>query len=141
MSAWRVLAVNSEGSGRPAGPAQKREPVTAGRIAVRDGSRVLLITANEIDWIEAADNYVCLHCGAETHVLRQTMNEVEARLPEAMFVRVHRSAIVNIDRIQELQPWFRGDYQVVLRDGTKLKLTKHHRGKLGSRLLLGGFGR
>lgn len=141
MSAWRVLAVNSEGPGRAAGSVQKREPVNAGRIAVRDGRRVLLIAADEIDWIEAADNYVCLHRGAETYVLRQTMNEVEARLPDSMFVRVHRSAIVNIDRIQELQPWFRGDYQVVLRDGTKLKLTKHHREKLGSRLLLGGFGR
>lgn len=136
MSAWRVSPVHERA------PAPVREPgQSAERIAVRDGRRVVLITLNEIDWIEAADNYVCLHCGANTHVLRETMNEVEARLPVSMFVRVHRSAIVNIDRISELQPWFRGEYQVVLRDGTKLKLTKPHRAKLDARLLLGGFGR
>lgn len=141
MSAWRVLPANGGSGGHPPAPVPKPEPANTHRIAVRDGRRVVLLTLSEIDWIEAADNYVCLHCGAQTHVLRETMNAVEASLPEAMFVRVHRSAIVNIDRIQELQPWFRGDYQVVLRNGTKLRLTKHHREKLGSRLLLGGLGK
>jgi two-component system LytT family response regulator len=111
------------------------------RIAVRQNGRVLFLTLDEIDWVEAADNYVCLHCGVETHMLRETMSEVEARLPLARFVRIHRSAIVNIDRIKELQPWFRGDYQVILRDGTKLTLTKNHREKLDSQLLLGSFTR
>jgi two-component system, LytTR family, response regulator len=111
------------------------------RIAVRQNGRVLFIVLDEIDWIEAADNYVCLHCGAETHVLRETMSEVEARLGPARFVRIHRSAIVNIDRIKELQPWFRGDFHVILRDGTKLTLTKTHRENLDSHLLLGSFTR
>jgi len=111
------------------------------RIAVRQNGRVLFIVPGEIDWIEAANNYVCLHCGVETHILRETMSEVEARLAPARFVRIHRSAIVNIDRIKELRPWFRGDFQVILRDGTSLTLTKNHREKLDSHLLLGSFTR
>src|SRR5215469_6298375 len=79
---------------------QRLKPV---RIAVRKNDRVLLVALSEIDWIEAADNYVCLHCGPETHTLRETMTEMESRLDPARFVRVHRSAIVNIDRIKELQ--------------------------------------
>ena len=107
------------------------------RIAVRNNGRVVFVKLTDIDWIEAADNYVCLHCGRETHVVRETMNELEARLDPAQFLRVHRSSIVNLDRVRELQPWFRGDYRVVLRDGTQLTLTKNHREKLESRLLLG----
>lgn len=114
---------------------------SAERIAVRENGRVVLIRLDDVDWIEAADNYVCLHCGAATHVLRETMNAVEARLAPARFVRIHRSAIVNIDRIQELQPWFRGDYQVILRDGTKLTLTKAHRKKLAAQVVLGSLAR
>ena len=111
--------------------------VAPDRIAVRNNGRVVFVKLADIDWIEAADNYVCLHCGRETHVVRETMNELEARLDPAQFLRVHRSSIVNLDRVRELQPWFRGDYRIVLRDGTELTLTKNHREKLESRLLLG----
>jgi two-component system LytT family response regulator len=111
------------------------------RIAIRSNGRVIFLKLGDIDWIEAADNYVCLHSGRETHVLRETMSELEARLDPARFIRVHRSAIVNMDRIKELQPWFRGDYKVVLSDGTELTLTKNHREKLESRLLLGASAR
>jgi two-component system LytT family response regulator len=107
------------------------------RIAVRNNGRVVFVKLEEIDWIEASDNYVCLHCARETHVVRETMSELESRLNPAHFLRVHRSAIVNLDRIKELQPWFRGDYRVILRDGTELTLTRNHREKLESRLLLG----
>ncbi len=107
------------------------------RVAIRKNGRVIFVTIEEIDWIEAADNYVCLHCAGETHVLRETIREMEAQLDPARFVRVHRSAIVNIYRIKELQPWFRGDYRVILLDGTQLTLTKNHREKLDSQLLLG----
>jgi len=107
------------------------------RIAVRTNGRVVFVKIDDVDWIEASDNYVCLHCGKDTHVLRETMVQIEARLDPARFLRVHRSAIVNLDRIKELQPWFRGDYRVLLRDGTELTLTKSHREKLESRLLLG----
>jgi two-component system LytT family response regulator len=111
------------------------------RIAVRNNGRVVFVKVGEIDWIEASDNYVCLHCGSEIHVLRETMGQLESRLDPARFARVHRSAIVNLDRIKELQPWFRGDYRVILRDGTELTLTRSHREKLESRLLLGASSR
>ncbi len=146
MSAFRVFAAERETSYRVL---PRNEAASAGaaptqpaadRIAVRESGRVILLKVDDIDWIEAADNYVCLHRGTETHVLRETMNAVEARLP-SQFVRIHRSAIVNLDRVKELQPWFRGDYQVILRDGTKLTLTKNHRKKLHAQLLLGSFTR
>jgi two-component system LytT family response regulator len=110
------------------------------KIAVRQNGRVLLLSVEQIDWIEAADNYVQLHCGRETYVLRQAMNDVETRLASMGFVRIHRCAIANIDRIKELQPWFRGDHRVVLRDGTTLPLTKTHLEKLDQYLLMGSFG-
>jgi two-component system LytT family response regulator len=116
-------------------------PHSPERIAVRRNGSVLLMRVDEIDWIEAADNYVCLHCGVETRMLRQTMGEVEARLASVRFVRIHRSTIVNLDRIKELRPSFRGDYEVILRDGTRLTLTKNNRRKLDSQLLLGSFSR
>ena len=107
------------------------------RVAVRNNGRLVFLKVSEIDWIEASDNYVCLHCGKDTHVVRETMSELERRLDPSLFIRVHRSAIVNLDRIRELQPWFRGDYRVVLNDGTELTLTKSHRDRLESQLLLG----
>jgi two-component system, LytTR family, response regulator len=106
------------------------------RVAIRNNGRVVFMKVDEIDWVEASDNYVCLHCGRETHILRETMSQLELRLDPARFLRVHRSTIVNLDRIKELQPWFRGDYRVILRDGTELTMTKSHREKLESRLLL-----
>jgi two-component system, LytTR family, response regulator len=111
------------------------------RVAIRNNGRVVFMKVDEIDWVEASDNYVCLHCGKDTHILRETMSQLEIRLDPARFLRVHRSTIVNLDRIKELQPWFRGDYRVILRDGTELTLTKSHREKLESRLLLGATAR
>ena len=89
---------------------------------------------DEIDWIEAAGNYVRLHLSAESHLFRETMNALEARLDPQRFVRIHRSRIVNIERIQELQPWFNGEYAVILRNGTKLTLSRGYREKLQERL-------
>ncbi len=120
--------------GSPLPPAPRVSP---DRIAVRNNGRVVFVKLTDIDWIEAADNYACLHCGSETHIVRETMNELETRLDPTQFLRIHRSSIVNLDRVRELQPWFRGDYRVILRDGTQLTLTKNHREKLESRLLLG----
>jgi two-component system LytT family response regulator len=111
------------------------------RVAIRTNGRVVFLKVEDIDWVEASDNYVCLHCGKDTHILRETMSQLEIRLDPARFLRVHRSTIVNLDRIKELQPWFRGDYRVILRDGTELTLTKSHREKLESRLLLGASAR
>jgi two-component system LytT family response regulator len=100
------------------------------RVVIKSASRVFFLRVEEIDWIEAAANYLKLHVGQEAHLLRETMNGLEARLDPEKFLRIHRSTIVNIERIQELQPWFHGDYVVLLRDGTKLTLSRGYRQKL-----------
>ena len=108
----------------------KPEAKLPGRMAVKVGGRVIFIKLEEIDWLEAADNYVNLHIGAEAHLLRETMAAMEAKLPEEKFLRISRSTIVNIDRIKELQPMFHGEYVVVLRSGAKLTLSRGYRDKL-----------
>jgi two-component system LytT family response regulator len=104
------------------------------RMVVKSGGRLFFLRADEIDWVEAAGNYVRLHVGAESHLLRETMNSIETRLNPDTFFRIHRSRIVNIERIKELQPWFNGEYVVILRNGTKLTLSRGYREKLQDRL-------
>lgn len=99
------------------------------RIAVKSDGRVVFVKAADIDWVEAADNYVSLHAGKESHLLRETMTSIESRLPK-QFLRISRSTIVNTERIKELQPLFHGEYAVILRDGTRLTLSRSHRDKL-----------
>jgi two-component system LytT family response regulator len=100
------------------------------RVLVRSGGRILFLRLEEIDWIEAADNYLCLHVGRESHLLRGTMASIEERLDVRKFLRIHRSTIVNLDRVLELAPLFHGDYAVRLRDGTELVLSRSYREKL-----------
>jgi len=94
------------------------------RFAVRDRRRILVIAAGDVDWFEAADNYVTLHVGGRTHLMRHTMQELEGRLDPARFLRIRRSTIVNIDRVVELRPEAHGEHLVVLRDGTTLSSTR-----------------
>jgi len=95
---------------------------------------VLFLKIDEIDWIEAADNYVELHIGNESHLHRETMAALEGKLPADKFMRISRSTIVNIERIKELQPMFHGEYAVILRNGTRLTLSRSHREKLNQLL-------
>ena len=90
------------------------------RLIVKAGGRVFFLRTEEIDWVEAAGNYVRLHARNEAHLLRESMKNMEAKLDPKLFVRIHRSAIVNVDRIKELEPWFHGEYIVIMRDGTRL---------------------
>jgi two-component system LytT family response regulator len=113
---------------RPAGQSR------TDRLVVKSGGRLYFLRADEIDWIEAAGNYVRLHVGAEGHLLRETMNSIESRLNPEIFFRIHRSHIVNIERIKELQPWFNGEYVVILRNGARLTLSRGYREKLQERL-------
>jgi two-component system LytT family response regulator len=106
----------------------------AQRILVRSDGRIRLVPVGEVDWIEAADNYVRLYAGAERHLVRETMAAMEARLDPARFARIHRSTIVNLGRIRELQPTFNGDYVVLLHTGAKLTLSRGYRDELRSRL-------
>jgi two-component system LytT family response regulator len=97
------------------------------RLVVKSVGRVFFLKADEIDWIEAAGNYVKLHVGRDSHMIRETMNGIEAKLDPDKFLRIHRSTVVNIDRIKELHPMFSGDYAVILRDGKELALSRNYR--------------
>ena len=88
------------------------------------------VKVKQIDWIKAEGNYVRLHVGRESYLLRDTISGLEAQLDPSSFLRVHRSTIVNIDRIQELQPWFHGEYRVVMQDGAELTLSRTYKEKL-----------
>jgi two-component system LytT family response regulator len=90
------------------------------RIVVRSGEEVVIVRAEDVDWIESADNYVQLHVGRETSLLREPLGRLEGRLDPAMFLRIHRRTIVNINRIEKLHPLFHGTYEVALRGGTRL---------------------
>lgn len=104
------------------------------RLVVKSGGRVFFLKTAEIDWIEAADYYVYLHVGGKSHLLRETMNGLEKQLDPCKFQRLHRSTIVNLDRIKELQPHVHGDYTVILQDGIQLKLSRSYRPKLEAAL-------
>jgi two-component system, LytTR family, response regulator len=100
------------------------------RFVVRSGSKVTFVRPQEVDWIDAAGNYVRLHAAGRQHLVRETMKSIESRLDPEVFVRVHRSAIVNIDRIVSLEPYFHGEYVVVMRDGSKLTSSRSHSARL-----------
>jgi two-component system LytT family response regulator len=100
------------------------------RVAIKSNGRVLLLATDEIDWIEAADNYVKLHAGRDSHLLHATMNSLESKLDPRLFLRIHRSTIVNISRIRELHPMFHGEYRVVLKNGAELTSGRSYKGRL-----------
>jgi two-component system, LytTR family, response regulator len=112
----------------------RRDQPKSDRLVVKSGGRLFFLRADEIDWVEAAGNYVRLHVGPGSHLLRETMNAIEGRLDPEKFFRIHRSRIVNMERIQELQPWLNGEYAVLLRTGTRLTLSRGYREKLQDRL-------
>ncbi len=104
------------------------------RLAIKAGGRVTILGVKDIDWIEAEGDYVKIHAGRAWHLLRETMKYLEAQFDPARFVRIHRSTIVNVERIKELQPYFRGEYVVVLHDGTSLKLSRGYKEHLEAAL-------
>jgi two-component system LytT family response regulator len=100
------------------------------RLAVKTAGKVIFVKLDEIDYIEAAHNYVELHVQKQSHLLRETLNSIEARLPAEKFVRISRSVMVNIERVKELQPLFYGEYTVTLQNGVRLTLSRRYRDKL-----------
>ena len=112
----------------------KHAPPRVDRFVVKAGGRVYFVRADEIDWVEAAGNYVKLHVGDQTHLLRETMTAIESQLDPDAFFRIHRCHIVNIERVRELQPWFNGEYVVHLRSGARLTLSRGYREKFQHRL-------
>ncbi len=104
------------------------------RIAVRVGDRLVLVTLDDLDWCEAADNYVRLHAKGKRMLIRETMQTLERRLDPRRFVRVHRSALVNLSRVVEVRPLFHGDQELLLTDGSRLTLSRTYRSAVLARL-------
>jgi two-component system, LytTR family, response regulator len=112
----------------------RRDQPRSDRLVVKSGGRLFFLRSDEIDWIEAAGNYVRVHIGPTSHLLRETMTAIEQRLDPEKFFRIHRCRIVNMERIQEVQPWLNGEYAVLLRTGVRLTLSRGYREKLQARL-------
>ena len=121
-----------DGVGRP--PAVTRNGQYLKRLAIKAGGRVTILGVKDIDWIEAEGDCVKIHAGRAWHLLRETMKHLETQFDPARFVRIHRSTIVNVERIKELQPYFRGEYVVILHDGTSLKLSRGYKEHLEAAL-------
>jgi len=100
------------------------------RFVVKSAGRIFFVNVDEIDWIAAAGNYVELHVGPQSHLLRQTLGTIEAMLDAEKFLRICRSAIVCVERVKELKPLSKGEYQIILRDGTQLASGRRYRAKL-----------
>lgn len=130
----RLLALLEERESERKGSTQQPDYLT--RLMIKVGGRVTLLKVAEIDYIEADGNYAKLHVGRKSHLLREKMHDLEGRLDPGKFVRIHRSVIVNLDRIKEMHPHFNGDYVIVLEDGRQLRLSRTRRENLESRLKL-----
>jgi two-component system LytT family response regulator len=128
----RLLALLEERENERKGSRQQASYLT--RLMIKVAGRVMLLKVEEIDFIEADGNYAKLHVGRKAHLLREKMHDLERRLDPARFVRIHRSVIVNLDRIKEMHPHFNGDYIVVLEDGRQLRLSRTRRENLEARL-------
>jgi two-component system, LytTR family, response regulator len=128
----RLLALLEDRDSERKRPRQETNYLT--RVMIKVSGRVTLLKVDEIDFIEADGNYAKLHVGRKAHLLREKMHDLEGRLDPAKFVRIHRSVIVNLDRIKEMHPHFNGDYIVVLEDGRKLRLSRTRRENLEARL-------
>jgi two-component system, LytTR family, response regulator len=125
-----ALVADGAATGQAAGsPAAVRD-----RLVVKTGGGVTLVPMADIDWIDADGDYVRIHAGKAAHTVRETMHHLESELDPGRFVRIHRSTIVNLERIKELQPFYRGEFVAVLHDGTRLKLSRGCRDTLEARL-------
>jgi len=102
------------------------------RLVVKSAGRVTFLRVDEIDWIEAAGNYVRLHAGRDAHLVHEGLAALATRLDPSRFARIHRSTLVNLDRVREVQPWFHGDAIAILRDGTRLQVSRTYRSGLGA---------
>jgi two-component system LytT family response regulator len=122
---------------RPAPPDERREAQPLRRVVVKTPGRVLFLETRDVDWFEAAGNYVRVHSGGEKHLVRMTMQTLEQRLDPRAFVRVHRSIIVNVNRVAALNATFRGEYDVVLKSGETVSMQRSYHDRL--RAALGDF--
>lgn len=112
----------------------KAERGRTGRIMVRSGGRITFVRVDDVDWIEAQGDYVCLHTQGKKHLVREKISDMEAQLSPELFLRIHRSTMINVSRIKEMQPLFHGEYSVMLQDGTRLTMSRSFRDKVFDRL-------
>jgi two-component system, LytTR family, response regulator len=128
----RMFALLEDHQGRSKSGAGKTSaaPKPLSRLIVKSAGRVFFIRAEDIDWIEAEGYYARLHVGGKSHLLRETLTNLESQLDQNRFLRIHRSTIVNLERIRELQTQSHGEFTVVLNDGTQLKLSRSYRDRL-----------
>lgn len=125
---------NRERQSDPMNELVRRVPMADGsrpdRILVRSGGKIIFLHAEEVDWIQGARNYVRIYVGNHFYLLRERMSVLEKALAGGKFVRIHRSIIVNTDKIKELQPCNNGEYMVILRDGKELSMSRSYRARL-----------
>ena len=132
----KEMATLAGGTNGASAVAEKSAPAAGyrSRLVVKTGGNVVLVPVEDIDWIDADGDYVRIHVGKVSHTVRETMHHLETELDPARFVRIHRSTIVNLARVKELQPFYRGEFVAVLHDGTRLKLSRGCRDTLEARL-------
>lgn len=123
-----------QNNGGGAAPALGREEGATDRILIKSAGEIFFLKAAEIDWIEAEGDYMKFHVNGRAHLMRETMARLEARLDPKRFMRIHRSTIVNIDRLRKLSPSFAGEYAVILHDGTKLRLSRGYHERISALL-------
>jgi two-component system, LytTR family, response regulator len=128
----KLLALLEERESKRVEPRKQERYLS--RIMIKLPNRVVLLKVGDIDWIEADGNYAKLHVGPKSHLLREKMQDLEAQLNPQKFVRIHRSTIVNLDRVKEMHPHFNGDYILILEDGSQLKLSRSRREQVEMRL-------
>lgn len=132
--AKRRSAQNGSTAAMPQAARDAQVPGRRNRLMVKSGGRIHFVRTTDIDWCEAAGNYVRMHVGLQEHLVRDTMGHLESQLDTQQFMRIHRSTIVNVDRIQEMQSSFNGEYVVLLRSGTRLTLSRGYRDAIQARL-------
>lgn len=121
----RYRSTETPPAGARNGEEEESTPLT--RLIVKDHGRVFFVKAADIRWIEAAGNYARAHTAATTHLIRTSLKELEDRLPDGQFARIHRGIIVNLEQVTEIQPYLHGDYRVLLQDGTVLRMSRRYR--------------
>ncbi|MGH7662928.1 MAG: LytR/AlgR family response regulator transcription factor [Gemmatimonadaceae bacterium] len=121
----RAMQAERPGSGEPSDDSRPLD-----RIAIRADGRVAFLPVADIEWIEAADDHVRIHTGKHTYMHRDTLTHLEQRLPSGVFLRVHRSSMVNVERIREMQPWFHGDWVIILGSGARVQSGKSYRARI-----------
>jgi two-component system, LytTR family, response regulator len=110
------------------------KPGFVSRLTVKTDGRITVVPVSDIDWLEAEGDFVKVRCGRTSHLMRETMKDVESMIDPGRFVRIHRSTIVNVDRIKEMQPYFKDDYVIILQDGSRLRLSRRYKTRLEAAL-------